>query len=40
VLTGNYIDERIIDLADIITEMREVKHHYRQGIKAKRGIDF
>lgn len=40
VLTGNYADERIIELADLVTEMREVKHPYRHGIKAKRGIDF
>ena len=40
VLTGNYARSEIIDLADLVTEMKEIKHPYRSGIKAKRGIDF
>ena len=40
VLTGNYAKEEIIDLADLVTEMREIKHPFQQGIKAKKGIDF
>ncbi|MFQ5921058.1 MAG: cob(I)yrinic acid a,c-diamide adenosyltransferase [Nitrososphaerales archaeon] len=40
VLTGNYADERVIEAADLVTEMREVKHPYREGKKAKRGVDF
>ena len=27
-------------IADTVTEMREVKHAYRDGIRAKRGIDY
>jgi cob(I)alamin adenosyltransferase len=40
VLTGNYTVEKIIESADIVTEMREVKHPYRLGVRAKRGIDY
>jgi cob(I)alamin adenosyltransferase len=40
VLTGNYAPQEIIDLADLVTEMREVKHPYKLGIKAEKGIDF
>jgi cob(I)alamin adenosyltransferase len=40
VLTGNYAPESVIASADLVTEMREIKHPYQQGIKAKRGIDF
>lgn len=40
VLTGNYAKDRIIDLADLVTEMREIKHPFQQGIKARKGIDF
>ena len=40
ILTGNYAPQEIIDLADLVTEMREVKHPYKLGIKAEKGIDF
>lgn len=40
VLTGNYATEAIIAQADLVTEMKEIKHPYQLGIKAKRGIDF
>jgi len=40
VLTGNYVKDEIIDLADLVTEMKEIKHPFRSGIKAKKGIDF
>jgi cob(I)alamin adenosyltransferase len=40
ILTGNYACEEIILLADLVTEMKEIKHPYKQGLKAKRGIDF
>jgi cob(I)alamin adenosyltransferase len=39
-MTGNYISNNILDLADLVTEMKEVKHPYKRGIKAKKGIDF
>ena len=40
ILTGNHACEEIITLADLVTEMKEIKHPYKKGIKAKRGIDF
>ena len=40
VLTGNYAKEKIIDIADLVTEMKEIKHPFKSGIKAKKGIDF
>ena len=40
VLTGNNAKQEIIDLADLVTEMKEIKHPFKSGIKAKKGIDF
>jgi cob(I)alamin adenosyltransferase len=40
VLTGNYATESVIAVADLVTEMKEIKHPYQKGIKAKKGIDF
>ena len=40
VLTGNYAKNEIIKLADLVTEMREIKHPFQLGVKAKKGIDF
>jgi len=40
VLTGNHALQKIIDAADLVTEMTEVKHPFQRGIRAKKGIDF
>jgi cob(I)alamin adenosyltransferase len=40
VLTGNYATQEIIEMADLVTEMREVKHPFQVGIRARKGIDF
>jgi cob(I)alamin adenosyltransferase len=40
VLTGRNAPEEIISVADCVTEMRDVKHPYRNGIPAQKGIDF
>jgi len=39
-LTGNHAPSEIIELADLVTEMREVKHPYKLGVKALEGIDY
>jgi cob(I)alamin adenosyltransferase len=40
ILTGRNAPEEIIAIADCVTEMREIKHPYRSGIAAQKGIDF
>ena len=40
VLTGNHVKQQLVDVADLVTEMREIKHPFQKGIRAKRGIDF
>ena len=40
VLTGNYLPESVMSAADLVTEMKEIKHPYQKGIRAKKGIDF
>jgi cob(I)alamin adenosyltransferase len=40
VLTGNYARDELIELADLVTEMREIKHPFKSGMRAKKGIDF
>jgi len=40
ILTGRNAHPLLIDLADTVTEMREVKHAYQRGILAQRGIEF
>ena len=40
VLTGRDAKPEICDYADLVSEMREVKHPFKSGIKAQRGIDF
>ena len=40
VLTGRDAPDRLIEVADTVTEMTQVKHAYEQGIGAIRGIDF
>lgn len=40
VLTGRGATPAMVERADLVTEMKEVKHPYQQGILAQRGIDF
>ena len=40
VFTGRYAAEALIAVADVVTEMRKVKHHFDQGVSARRGIEF
>lgn len=39
ILTGRYCPQEIIDRADLVTEMNEVKHYFQKGISARRGIE-
>ena len=40
ILTGRYADNKLIELADLVTEMVEIKHPYRKGILSRKGIDY
>ncbi|MCL4154599.1 UNVERIFIED_CONTAM: hypothetical protein GTU68_051161 [Idotea baltica] len=40
ILTGRDAKPEIMELADLVTEMKEVKHPFQSGIKARQGIDF
>ena len=40
VLTGRSAPAAIIKKADLVSHLREVKHYYLQGVKARRGIEF
>jgi len=39
VLTGRYAPQELIDKADLVTEMREIKHYYNKGVPARLGIE-
>lgn len=39
VITGRDADPRVIAAADLVTEMREIKHYYQQGVQARIGIE-
>lgn len=39
VITGRYAPQALLDAADLVTEMREVKHYYTQGVLSRDGID-
>lgn len=39
VITGRYASQELIDMADLVTDMREVKHYYTQGVLSRDGID-
>lgn len=40
VVTGRDAPQELIDVADLVTEMREIKHPFQQGIRAQQGIEF
>ena len=39
ILTGRNAPQEIIDFADLVTEMKEIKHYYEKGVMARRGIE-
>ena len=40
IITGRNAPDELIELADLITEMREIKHYYTKGIEAQKGIEY
>ena len=40
ILTGRSAHPDIVELADLVTEMREIKHPYYKGVQAQRGIEY
>ncbi|WP_037372489.1 cob(I)yrinic acid a,c-diamide adenosyltransferase [Anaerovorax odorimutans] len=39
ILTGRYAPKEIIEIADLVTEMKEIKHYYNKGIESRIGIE-
>ncbi len=40
VMTGRYAPDELIERADLVTEMKEIKHPYQKGIEAREGIEY
>jgi cob(I)alamin adenosyltransferase len=40
VLTGRSVPEEVVQIADLVTEMKEVKHPYSKGLPARKGIEY
>ena len=40
ILTGRDAPHELIDRADLVTEMRDIKHPYHKGLKARRGLEY
>jgi cob(I)alamin adenosyltransferase len=40
IVTGRHAPQQLIDFADLVTEMREVKHYYKSGVEARVGIEY
>lgn len=40
IMTGRYAHTELIEIADTVTEMREIKHHYNAGVQMRKGIEF
>lgn len=39
IITGRYAPKELIELADLVTEMKEIKHYYTKGVCARKGIE-
>lgn len=39
VITGRYCPEELIEKADLVTEMKEIKHYFSQGVNSRNGFD-
>ncbi len=40
VITGRYASQELMELADLVTEMKEIKHPFKNGVKAQKGFEF
>jgi len=40
IITGRYAPKELYQIADLITEMKEVKHYYKMGTEARKGIEY
>ncbi|MDP2943733.1 MAG: cob(I)yrinic acid a,c-diamide adenosyltransferase [Candidatus Omnitrophota bacterium] len=40
ILTGRWAHPKILKLAHLITEMKDIKHYYKKGVKARKGIEY
>lgn len=40
IMTGRYAAQELIDSADTVTEMKEIKHHYNAGVQMRKGIEY
>ena len=40
VLTGRYAPTELVEAADLVTEMKEIKHYFNKGVEARKGIEF
>ena len=40
VLTGRYASDKVKEIADLVSEVTEIKHHYSAGIKERAGIEY
>lgn len=40
ILTGRWAHPKILKLAHLVTEMKDIKHYYKKGVKARKGIEY
>ena len=40
IITGRYAPEELVEIADLVTEMKEIKHYYNKDVEARKGIEF
>jgi len=40
IITGRYAHKKVLAAADLVTEMREVRHYYARGVQARKGIEY
>ncbi|MEA5006292.1 Cob(I)yrinic acid a,c-diamide adenosyltransferase [bioreactor metagenome] len=40
IITGRYAPDKLLELADLVTEMKEIKHYYTKDVEAREGIEY